>query len=301
MKFLSGGESDFIRQNAQHKLFVEGKNDQAIDPIIIQELLNNNELTAVTVSPMGHCDNVRSAAQALIDHHPAYYFLIDRDDQNLDVVEKSWNTFPNKDTYNMLIWSKRELENYFIDPHYLSLSQNLKKGIEKKDLESAILEECNRRIILDITNLTLMSLQRELEKKPLRCFFREPCNFTDVSHGLEALNELPQLKGKKTDTSHILNSDNISQIYSKFLQELSGGTLPLQYNSGNWLDLMSGKEIYRSIVNQYFVVKNLQGTIVQGSDKEKYVAKELLKLEIEKQPSDFKKLVDLLKNRQNHR
>ena len=53
-----------INQNAQHKLFVEGKDNQEIDPTVIKELLDNNNLTAVSISTMGGCDNVRSAARA---------------------------------------------------------------------------------------------------------------------------------------------------------------------------------------------------------------------------------------------
>ena len=79
MKFQRGGDATQVLQTAKHKLFVEGKDNQAIDPTVIQELLNNNELTAIEVQAMGSSDNVRSAAQALIHQHQSYYFLIDRD------------------------------------------------------------------------------------------------------------------------------------------------------------------------------------------------------------------------------
>jgi hypothetical protein len=65
-----------VNQSARHKLFVEGSDDEEIDPVVIKELLDSNDLTSIQVSIMGGCDNVRSAAQALVYEHSFYYFLI---------------------------------------------------------------------------------------------------------------------------------------------------------------------------------------------------------------------------------
>lgn len=67
MELQFGGDPTLVNQNAGHKLFVEG-NNQAIDPVVIKHLLENNDLMPIGVESMGGCDNVRSAAQALIDH-----------------------------------------------------------------------------------------------------------------------------------------------------------------------------------------------------------------------------------------
>lgn len=112
MKARTGGDASSVLQSAQHRVFVEGSNDEEIDPVVIRELLRANGLAQLDVKPMGHCDNVRSAAQALIRHHPTYYFLIDRDDQDQPTVDRSWSDFPNPETHNIIIWRKRELENY---------------------------------------------------------------------------------------------------------------------------------------------------------------------------------------------
>ena len=101
-------------------------------------MLNTNELTAVEVQAMGSCEHIRSAAQALIHQHSAYYFLIDRDDQNQITVDDSWSKFPDPNAYNMLIWHKRELENYFIAPDYLEKSSFLKPDV---DVKQRILKE----------------------------------------------------------------------------------------------------------------------------------------------------------------
>ncbi len=109
MKTRIGGDASSVLQSAKHTVFVEGSNDEEIDPVVIRELLRINDLAQIDVKPMGHCYNVRSAVQALIRHHPSYYFLIDRDDQEEDAAERSWSDFPNPDTHNVIIWRKREL------------------------------------------------------------------------------------------------------------------------------------------------------------------------------------------------
>ena len=284
-----------VSQNARHKIFVEGKDNQEIDPTVIKELLDNNDLTAVSVSTMGGCDNVRSAAQALIKAYPSHYFLIDRDDQDQVTVDKSWQSFPNPDHYNMLIWHKRELENYFIDPDYIKKSTHLKPDI---DVRERILDECNLRIFLDAANLTLYSIKRELGKTfPIR-HFKNPDEFRDQNAGTIKLNGLAEaIDNRKMSVTTVLEKDAVNQRYLEFIEELSGGTIPLRYSSGAWLERMSGKEIFQAIANQCFEVKSLQGQLVTGKEKNKIIAKELTRLPIAQQPADFQRLVSLLQNK----
>jgi hypothetical protein len=72
---------------------------------------------------------------------------------------------------------------------------------------------------------------------------------------------------------------------------------PLQYGSGTWLEQMSGKEIFRSIANECFEVKNSSGQLLKGKEQNKVIAKALVRLPLEQQPEDFQKLVKLLKGR----
>jgi len=295
MQLQSGVNVAQVNQSAQHKLFVEGKDNQEIDPIVIKELLDNNDLTAVGVSTMGGCDNVRSAAQALINEYPSYYFLIDRDDQDQETVDRSWQSFPNPSEYNMLIWHKRELENYFIDPDYIEKSSFLKPAI---NIREHILNECNRRIFLDAANLTLYSIKRELQKPLPIPHFRNRDEFQNQNAGKLKLEGLTvAMNDRKISVTTVLEKEAINQRYFDFIQELSGGKIPLQYGSGAWLERMSGKEIFRAIANQYFEVKDLQDNFVTGKEKNKIIAKGLVKLPLEEQPSDFRELIRLLQNK----
>ena len=280
-----------VLQDAKYKLFVEGKGNQEIDVVVIQELLNANGLTAIDVQTMGSCDNVRSAAQALIAAHPSYYFLIDRDDQDQVTVDSSWSKFPDPTAYNMLIWRKRELENYFIDPAYLSQSQFLKPNV---DVKQRILTECNRRLFLDSANLTLYALSRELRKPLAIPHFANPDLFKNECDGLSQLGQLSQFAAKTTEVRANLDGARINGIYSDFVQALSGGVFPLQYGTGTWLERMSGKEVFRVIANECFQVKDAAGALLTGKAQNKQIAKQLAKLPLAQQPTDFQDLVALL-------
>jgi hypothetical protein len=296
MRLQRGVNATQILQGAKHKLFVEGNDNQEIDAVVIQELLKNNELTAIEVQTMGGCDNVRSAAQALIYQHPSYYFLIDRDDQDQITVDKSWQNFPDPNAYNMLIWHKRELENYFIAPDYLGKSSFLKPDI---NVEQRILNECNRRLFLDAANLTLYALSRALRKPLSIRHFANPDIFQNRNDGILQLEQLTEFANKKIEVAGILKNNTVKKIYSDFVDELSGSVVPLQYDSGTWLERMSGKEVFRVIANQCFQVRDASNVLLTGKEQNKQIAKELVKLPIEQQPSDFQELIKLLKNRVN--
>jgi hypothetical protein len=291
MKLQRGIHATEVNQNARHKLFVEGKDNQEIDPIVIKELLDNNNLTAVGVSTMGACENVRSAAQALIKEYPSYYFLIDRDDQAQEAIEKSWQNFPSPDECNMLIWRKRELENYFINPDYIEKSTYLKPGI---DIRKNVLDECNLRIFLDAANLTLYSISRELRRPLPIKHFKNPEEFKDQDAGMFKLEGLSAMSDRKVSVATVLEKNTVKSRYFEFVEELSGGTTPLQYGLGSWLERMSGKEIFRVLANQCFEVKDLEDNLVKGKEQNKIIAKGLVKLSIEQQPHDFQNLVKLL-------
>ncbi|WP_295430134.1 hypothetical protein [uncultured Thiodictyon sp.] len=294
MKIQSGGDATRVLQSAGHSVFVEGSSDEEIDPVIIKELLRINGLTQIDVRPMGGCENVRSAAQALIRHHPSYYFLIDRDDQDQAAVERSWSDFPNPETHNVIIWRKRELENYFIDPDYLMGSRFLK--VPEPVLRQRILDECNRRLFLDGANLTLLALHRSV-RTSFASHFANPDDFRTRSDGEKRLEELAALFDKATAVAATLSKNAVAVLYATFVDELSGGAIPLQYGVGSWLERMSGKEVFRCIAGTCFQVIAADKSTLQGKVQNKEIAKGLLELPIAQQPADFRQLVDLLRTR----
>lgn len=285
---------DEIDRNAQHTIFVEGDKEKSLDPVVIKTLLENNGLGQIQVEAMGSCDNIKSAAQALAFHHPTYYFLIDRDDRSDQTVTDSWNHFPDPNKYNILIWPKRELENYFIDPAYLKQSKYLTINIKK--LEEKILEIANQRLFLEAANLTLLWLHRETRDFSLKPQFRNCEQFKTQKMGQQELINHPEISPHKTKLDDIFKSEQLQEKYENFIEELSGGQKPLTYDKGTWLAQISGKEIFNQIINNHF---KLTGTNRRPKLQEigQQVAKQLLLLPLAQQPTDFQDLVNKLKEK----
>jgi hypothetical protein len=57
-----------IRFQGQHVLFVEGKDEDAIDPKVLGELFGQT----IRIEPMGPSFYVKSVAEALFPNHPTY-------------------------------------------------------------------------------------------------------------------------------------------------------------------------------------------------------------------------------------
>jgi hypothetical protein len=291
---ITGVSAAVANQSAKHKVFVEGSDDNAIDPIVIETLLRASGLPQVEVRAMGACDNVRSTAQALVQEHPSYYFIIDRDDCPVETVEKYWANFPNPKTHNLLVWRKREIENYFLDPEYLTKSKYLRR--EPAFVEAEILKEANKRIFMDAANLVLMSMHSAVGR-PFVKHFADPDKFKKIHDGLNNLLALKEIGKKIKAVSSELNSNTIEQRYNEFLEACSGNKFPLEYGCGNWINLMSGKELFRAISARCFRVKNAVGKDIHGSEQNNEIAKSLLQDSTINQPDDFIDLVALIKNR----
>ena len=64
-----------VLSGGQHVLYVEGKDNNALDIKVLSELLD----PPLQIKALGPSFSVKSVAQALYPYHPTYYFLIDRD------------------------------------------------------------------------------------------------------------------------------------------------------------------------------------------------------------------------------
>jgi len=113
----------------QTTLFVEGvyknltsaEDDEilSLDPLVLNKLFSRDSATKnVQVQAVGSCESVKGVAKAFHEIKKQWFFIIDRDYNDID--ELTWEQFEQGHT-NLLIWHKRHLENYFIDPDFLSL------------------------------------------------------------------------------------------------------------------------------------------------------------------------------------
>jgi len=138
-----GIRAEEVRLQGQHVLFVEGKDRSSVDPKILGELFGTD---TIKIEPLGPSYSIKSVAQALYSYHPTYYFLIDRDHHDDDFVAQCWNHFPDPDKYNLLVWKRREIENYFLDPNYLFPSKEdaltkLKSAIEFEEHKTDVCQK----------------------------------------------------------------------------------------------------------------------------------------------------------------
>ena len=67
----TGIRPESVRFQAGHVLFVEGKDENALDPKVLSELFDHH----LRIEPLGPAFSVKSVAEALHPHHPTYYFL----------------------------------------------------------------------------------------------------------------------------------------------------------------------------------------------------------------------------------
>jgi hypothetical protein len=194
--------SEEILQSRRHVLFVEGNDPEGIDPGILRVLLEDK----IRIEVLGPSFHIESAARALYSHHPDYYFLIDRDHYDDAFVNKCWSAFPSPDTPNLLVWRKREVENYFIDPEYLKNSTFL--NVSEKTLSEKILEFSNQRLFLDIVNQVIISI-REDHKQNWIELFSNPNEFTSYNTAENKLISIPQLLERPNVVAESINTERL--------------------------------------------------------------------------------------------
>lgn len=282
-----------VLRAAGNVVFVEGGDDDAFDPTVIRELLKANGLR-MEVRALGTCDNVVEAAKAMVWKHPTYYFVADRDGRDQAFVEHSWAHFPADDTSNLIFWRKRELENYFIAPDYLRSSQFLKTS--EDDLRKRLLKEANRRFYLEAANLVLLKIRSAVVTPPT-AWFTQVEKFKSREDALQELVTSPALEERGDAIRDLLKTENRETLLDETLAMLSGGKAELEYGAGEWLNLMSGKQIFHAIAGQVFRVTDASGKILQGLEQNNEVARDLLKHPLADQPDDFQQLVALLQNK----
>lgn len=284
MKVINHPDSSEVNQ--EKVLFVEGEPEKSV----IQEFFNKNKLN-VRVDILGPSFHVSSVAEALHRHHSNYYFLIDRDHQSSESVELSWSNFPDPDKNNLLIWRKKEIENYFLDPDYIVLSQYLKKT--RFSLPEKILRLFQERLFLDCAN-HVISLIRENQKQKWIEFFADPSHFRTKQESIEKLLSQPKFNEKIERVSKECSGSFIQELFEKQILEFSGNTDgKLSYGSGIWANLLNGKEVFSQLINTCFKVLDRNSQDLPPKEKQVEIMKDLVRHPLDKQPADFQLLYKL--------
>ena len=293
IKVLKNPSSKAVLLGSKHVLFVEGKDDEAFDPVVLSEFLP----AEINVKALGPASSIRNVAYAFQHYHPNYYFLIDRDFHFLDAdVENHWKKFPSKETYNLLIWKRKEIENYFLDPQYLAKSEYCK--VSSEVLEKKILQLAEKRLNIDAANHVIVSVREKIKESSINKLPHKSCFLDKEStrHGLlEELGKYIPLNNKLIKDD--LSADKITERFYETLKSMQEGS-KLKFNQGDWLQKIEGSKILTSIVDSSdFKVPSLEKGLLHGKEKTKEVIRKLLKNNILLQPEDFNALQNLINNK----
>ena len=279
-------------------LFVEGDRAKGRDQFVLGELFADLR-PPLRIEPLGPSFHVESVAKALHPSHPRYCFLIDRDhryDSNGgrdwdSAIEERWERFPDTAQSNLLIWRRRELENYFLIPDYLAESKYL--SCAKPDLESRITEACGRRIYFDAANLVVSALREESKRNWIK-HFKSPEGFGSADEALAKLLSRDEIKSRSAEVSEMLKPERIEEMLRGFVTKMLDGSGTPVIGRGQWLEMVRGSKVLPEIVDSCFRVANLQGKPLQGDEKLRAILKDLLTRDLSRQPEDFQELHRLM-------
>lgn len=288
-----GVRSPQILLSTEPVLFVEGDSGDSFDADVLRTLLDN----LLTIRPMGASYSVKSVAQALHPHHPRYYFLIDRDVHHTDeVVDASWANFPDAQKDNLLVWRRRELENYFLDPGYLICSRYCK--VSEQTLAERVASLVQQRLYMDVANHVLASI-REVQKRNWIEAFKNPEDFSSAEAALEKLMARPEFALRIDDVRTSVDQPNIERLFIEFSSLMTGEKSKLEIGTGKWLEMTRGKKVLEQLVNSnLFDVRDTRGNALQGKDKLREVVRDLLRQGAAiPQPADFIELKRLIESR----
>ena len=273
-----------VRTGGEHVLFVEG----GLDQVVLRALLGNS----LRVEVMGPAYSVRSAAQALAQHHPRYYFLMDRDHYDGQFVERSWTDFPDPAKDNLLVWRRREIENYFLDPPFLVKSKYCRTSEE--GLTATLEEVAQKRMFIDVANSVILAVRGE-QKRTWIELFSNPADFPSREAAVEQLVSHEAFVERSEQISEMLSRDKLARQFEKSLVLMTGGREKLTYGTGRWIEMISGKKVLPQLLNSGgFQVKDASGRTLTGQEMEKEIVKELAVKDVVSLPSDLAKLQELI-------
>lgn len=279
------------RLQGQHVLFVEGKDGDSIDPRALNELFDRS----IRIEPLGASYSIKSVAEALFRHHPTYYFLIDRDHHGDDFITQCWRNFPNPETHNLLIWRRHEIENYFLEPQYLSKSDFCR--VARSGLEQKILQFATTRLFLDAANHAVTSIREELKRNWIEKF-KNPTEFPNKEAALQKLTTANEFDKHSKNTARTVSTDEVKRRFRECLAAMTDGQTEIDFGVGNWLHMVQGKKILAQIIHSdCFKVQAADGTSVSGKEKINVVVKNLLQKDPGAQPPDFIELKNLIEKR----
>ena len=287
VKAVSGTRAEEARQAAEHRLFVEG-GPESFDRQAVRELLRD---TGIRVDSLGPSYSLKDVADSLHPHHPRYYFLIDRDYRDKKTVDQSWAKFPDSETSNLLIWRRREIENYFLDPDYLARSEYL--ACSTGELKKCIMATARKRVFLDAANFVIIVLREELKKNWIE-IFRTTTGFETRRAALKKLVGRREFGKMVSGVKVRLGEAELRERFDRTVEEFCGRKKVLSWGAGKWIEMISGRHVLPTVISKCFKVRDARGNALHGNERMLEVVKDLMRKPLPEQPQDFRELHRLI-------
>ncbi len=290
LQVRTGIRSEEVRIDAEHVLFVEGSEDGSLDKAVIRAALRDT----IRVEAMGPAYSVRSTARALARYHPNYYFVIDRDHHEDCFVEGCWRNFPDPTTDNLLVWRRREIENYFLDPPLLQKSKHCRWCAD--ELERNLIRFAGERIFLDAAN-HVISWVREDQKTTWMQHFSNPADFSSRTDAVNRLISAQEFPNRRESVSQIVSEGELRRRFGEITEQMTGGGDELLYGRGRWVEMIRGKKVLSRLLNAGgFRVQKANGDQVTGPQMIRIVLTELAG-DADSRPHDISELKRLVEAR----
>lgn len=285
MKSVTSPDPSEINFRAKHTLFVEGSKS-GLDVSWLRALCPQ----AFDIRALGFAANLKAVAESLQEHHPNYHFIIDRDHLTDEEVEASWQQFPQPGSKNLLIWRKKELENYFLDPDFFKESSFLRSDFSEQTMQETLCDWCSENLFREAANSVIVSRRESMKRKWVEVFKSEI--FAKVEDAESALFARLSSGDLQKRTVATLNHSEIVQAFRTTLELFSGGNFPLVWGQGDWLNRWPGKSVFHRLVSKFCRVEGLQGRVLQGQEAQTKVAQQLLTTS--NLPNDFQQVRGML-------
>jgi hypothetical protein len=292
LKIETGASPQAVLQSAQHVLFVEG-GSEGLDVTVLEQLL----APKLRVEPLGPSYSVRSVATALHRHHPKYWFIIDRDEWDDQTVEATWASFPDPGQDNLLMWRRKELESYFLEPGWVCQSTYAKPKASEAVIEGWLQGEARRILWLEAANRVLISKRNHVKRCKGRLLTPGDVEGRGKEEVLALILASDLLFGLRKAVQSGLADSLVREAFAVECGVLTGERPDLAWGHGRWRDLMSAKALFSAMINQWFSVPDLARggkARLSGHDAERAVAIDLLKNHSDMMPDDFEELRSIL-------
>lgn len=279
-----------VNNGSAKVLFVEGENN-SIDVEVVSTLL---EEVDITVRPLNSSPSLKTCAKAFFSLEPGYFFLIDRDHHGEETVAESWER-TRMGKSNLLIWKKKEIENYFLDPAFLMQSKFIKENMNENILKRVIVEEGNKRVFQLAANQTIIQIRECLRNEWIECF-KNLHGFDTEENAISKLLSMKEFQKKNIETSELLNCEYVESLFRRILKNLTGGERTLKWDCGRWQDFIQAKPILNQLIcSGKFFVNKIDGMSENLDEKNKIniILKDLVKTG-EHLPEDFIELKKIM-------